>query len=178
MLQAVTTPTPADIDPREFRQALSRFATGITVVSTFGPTGQPEVPFVGLTVSSFNTVSLSPPLVLWSLATKASSVPLFTQNSHYVVNVLAAEQVELCHRFAGGQGNRFANLDYTLGQTGLPLFAGALAWFECRNRSQYLEGDHIIFVGEVVSCGFIEGGQPLVFQGGMLQTTQDLKSSR
>lgn len=168
-------PLNPDFETPHFRQALSRFATGVTVITTFAPGAQKgdsaSKHFVGITVSSFNSVSLSPPLVLWSLGHRASSLPLFHAGTHYVVNVLAADQLDLCHRFAAGQGDRFAHTDYTLGQAGLPILNGALAWFECHNRSRYEEGDHVIFVGEVERCGFAEEGQALVFQQGQFSTT-------
>jgi len=167
-----------DFEPPHFRQALSRFATGVTVVTTLAPEGRKgeraSSNFVGITASSFNSVSLSPPLVLWSLGLHAGSLPLFHAGTHYVINVLAAEQLELCKRFAYGQGDRFADVDYQLGQSGLPILDGALAWFECHNRSRYEEGDHVIFVGEVERCGFADG-DPLVFQSGQFGTTRTLQ---
>ena len=86
----------------------------------------------------------------------------------------AADQLALCKRFAYGKGDRFADTAYTLGQSGLPILDGALAWFECHNRSRYEEGDHVIFVGEVERCGFADGGQPLVYQNSQFSTTQTL----
>ena len=167
-----------DFETPHFKQALSRFATGVTVITTFAPNAQKgdtaSSSFVGITASSFNSVSLTPPLVLWSLGHRASSLPLFHAGTHYVVNVLAADQLDLCHRFASGQGDRFAQTDYSLGQAGLPILKGALAWFECHNRSRYEEGDHVIFVGEVERCGFADGGQPLVYQNSQFSTTQTL----
>lgn len=161
-----------------FRQALSRFATGVTVVTTLAPGAikgdAASSNFAGITASSFNSVSLSPPLVLWSLGLHAGSMPLFHAGTHYVINVLAADQLDLCHRFASGKGDRFAGVDYTLGQSGLPVLRGALAWFECHNRSRYEEGDHVIFVGEVERCGFSDG-EPLVFQAGQFCSTRALK---
>ncbi|WP_291919056.1 flavin reductase family protein [Limnohabitans sp.] len=171
-------PLTPDFEAPHFRQALSRFATGVTVITTFAPDAQKgdtaSSSFVGITASSFNSVSLTPPLVLWSLGHRASSLPLFHAGTHYVVNVLAADQLDLCQRFASGQGDRFAQTDHTLGQAGLPILRGALAWFECHNRSRYEEGDHVIFVGEVERCGFADEGQPLVFQQGQFSTTQKL----
>jgi flavin reductase (DIM6/NTAB) family NADH-FMN oxidoreductase RutF len=82
-----------------------------------------------------------------------------------VINILSDQQLDLCNQFAFGRDNRFAGVHYELGAAGLPIMQGALAWFECRNRSQYPEGDHIIFVGEVERCGFADG-TPLVYQQG------------
>jgi flavin reductase (DIM6/NTAB) family NADH-FMN oxidoreductase RutF len=91
-----------------------------------------------------------------------------------VVNVLAADQLDVCNRFAFGKGDRFADTAYTLGESGLPILDGALAWFECHNRSRHEEGDHVIFVGEVERCGFSDGTAPLVYQGGQFSSTAPL----
>ena len=161
---------PPDFESAHFRQALARFATGVTVITTLAPGASKgdthSSSFAGVTVSSFNTLSLQPPLVLWSLGIQARSLPLFQTGTHYVVNVLAADQLELCQRFAYGQGDRFAQTPYHLGQSGLPILEGALAWFECHNRSRYEEGDHVLFVGEVERCGFTTGANGLIFHTG------------
>lgn len=154
-----------DFDNTEFRRALGQFATGVTVITTRAEDGS----LVGITASSFNSVSLTPPLILWSLATRAGSMPVFRENSHYVVNVLAADQLELCKRFATVKGDRFAGVPYELSASGVPILDGALAWFECHNRSRYDEGDHVIFVGEVERCGVhpaTADRMPLVFHAG------------
>jgi flavin reductase (DIM6/NTAB) family NADH-FMN oxidoreductase RutF len=158
-----------NFDPSAFRAALGQFATGVTVITTLTPSGQP----IGITASSFNSVSLDPPLVLWSLATKSASMAVFRSNSHYVVNVLAASQLDLCKRFATVKGDRFAGVSHAAGDSGMPVLDGAIAWFECHNRSRYDEGDHVIFVGEVERCGVREGNDPaapLVFQAGGFHT--------
>ena len=109
------------------------------------------------------------------MATRANSLPMFRDGSHYIINVLAASQLDLCQRFATLKGDRFAGVDYRLSATGLPILANALAWFECHNRSRYDEGDHVIFVGEVERCGIFDtGGQPLVFQGAQFSTLSPL----
>jgi flavin reductase (DIM6/NTAB) family NADH-FMN oxidoreductase RutF len=154
-----------NFDQAAFRGALSQFATGVTVITTRSASGQ----LVGITASSFNSVSLDPPLVLWSLATRSASMPVFRTNSHYVINVLAASQIDLCKRFSTVKGDRFAGVSHAAGDTGMPVLDGALAWFECHNRSRYDEGDHVIFVGEVERCGVHEDAAriaPLVFQAG------------
>ncbi|MDR5814396.1 MULTISPECIES: flavin reductase family protein [unclassified Caballeronia] len=158
-----------NFDPSAFRTALGQFATGVTVITTLTPSGQP----IGITASSFNSVSLDPPLVLWSLATRSASMAVFRSNSHYVVNVLAASQLDLCRRFATVKGDRFAGVSHAAGDSGMPVLDGAIAWFECHNRSRYDEGDHVIFVGEVERCGVREDGDPaapLVFQAGGFHT--------
>ena len=164
----MNTPEP-QFDTQHFKQALSRFPTGVTVITThqYGEANPAEWghQFIGLTASSFNSVSLTPPLVVWSLGLKSRSLQSFQQTSHYVINILSEQQLALCQQFAYGQGDRFQGIDYSLGEAKLPVLKGALAWFECRNRSQYTEGDHIIFVGEVENCGFAEG-MPLAHQQG------------
>jgi len=152
--------------PLEFRQALSAFATGVTIVTARDPSGA----FVGLTANSFNSVSLEPPLVLWSLSRRAGSMPIFTQGSHYAIHILASDQVALAERFATKDIDRFAGIDWKEGAGGVPLLDGAAARFECFNRSRYEEGDHVIFVGEVERCEHREGAQPLLFHGGRYYT--------
>jgi flavin reductase (DIM6/NTAB) family NADH-FMN oxidoreductase RutF len=153
-------------DSAHFRQALSQFATGVTVITTRLADGS----FRGLTASSFNSVSLEPPLVLWSLANVANSLPIFTGNSHYVINILSAGQEELARRFARRGEDPFAGTGYTLSRTGQPILEGAAAWFECHNRSRYPEGDHVIFVGEVEECE-AKPQAALLFHGGRFGNT-------
>ena len=150
-------------DTNHFKGALSQFATGVTVITTRLENGN----FLGITASSFNSVSLNPPLVLWSLSQKATSLPVFSGNSHYVINVLAADQLALAEQFSKPVKDRFAGVEFTLSANGLPILKGAAAWFECRNRSRYPEGDHVIFVGEVEHCEFTPSA-PLLFHGGQL----------
>ncbi len=158
---------PPEFDTRHFRNALSQFATGVTVITTRLDDGR----FFGLTASSFNSVSLDPPLVLWSLSQSASSLPVFTDNSHYVINVLSAEQAPLAERFAQRIDNRFEGVAFDLSHTGLPILHGAAAWFECHNRSRYPEGDHVIFVGEVERCNVLPQAA-LVFHNGRFVSTK------
>jgi flavin reductase (DIM6/NTAB) family NADH-FMN oxidoreductase RutF len=153
-------------DARHFRNALSQFATGVTVITTRLPDGS----FLGLTASSFNSVSLDPPLVLWSLSRTASSLPVFTGNTHYVINILAGDQAALAQRFSKRSENRFEGVEFALSHTGLPILKGAAAWFECHNRSRYPEGDHVIFVGEVERCD-VSPKSALVFHGGKFVST-------
>ena len=151
-----------EFDALHFRHALSQFATGVTVITTRLADGS----FRGLTASSFNSVSLDPPLVLWSLSKHAGSMPAFTRGSHYAINILAAEQRQLAERFASKAADRFADVAFSDGAGGAPILEGAAAVFECFNRSQYEEGDHVIFVGEVERCSRRAGVTPLIFHGG------------
>jgi flavin reductase (DIM6/NTAB) family NADH-FMN oxidoreductase RutF len=138
-------PTAPPFDLRDFRSALGSFATGVTICTTRGREGEP----VGLTVNSFASVSLDPPLVLWSQSLYAQSLQAFQEASHFVVNVLAADQIALATRFAGDHDNRFLDVEHIVPEHGAPVIAGCAAHFECRNEARYYGGDHIIFVGRV-----------------------------
>jgi flavin reductase (DIM6/NTAB) family NADH-FMN oxidoreductase RutF len=146
----------------EFRAALGSFATGVAIVTARDVSGR----LVGLTVNSFNSVSLVPPLVLWSLALKARSMQTFSETSNYAIHILAADQLALAERFSQKEGARFEGVSFRDSITGVPILEGALAVFECFNRSQYEEGDHVIFVGEVERCTLHADAQPLIFQRG------------
>ena len=146
------------------------FATGVTIVTAQTPAGE----LIGLTANSFNSVSLNPPLVLWSLSQAASSMSALSSGSHYAINILAADQKELAERFASRQENRWKGVLFTLGASGAPLLTGAAATFECANRSRYVEGDHVIFVGEVERCSHRAGAAPLLFHGGRFYTEHPL----
>lgn len=154
----MTTPT---LDANEFRKALGSFATGVTIITTRGPDGQP----LGLTCSSFNSVSLNPPMVLWSLANNALSLPVFRDASHWAVHVLAADQDELSARFARRGENKFAGVEIETGTGGIPLLRGCSARFQCKTAFKYDGGDHVIFVGEVLQFDRSDS-PPLVFHGG------------
>ena len=153
--------TPTFSQP-EFRAALGMFATGVTIVTARAANGK----LVGLTANSFNSVSLEPPLVLWSLSRAAGSLAAFSAGSHYAINILAADQQELARRFAARGVDRWQGVAFETGAGGAPLLAGAVATFECFNRSRYVEGDHVIFVGEVEHCTHRAGASPLLFHGG------------
>lgn len=161
---------PPDFSPREFRASLGMFATGVTIVTARTGTGE----LVGLTANSFNSVSLDPPLVLWSLARSAGSMAAFSNGLHYAINVLAADQQALAEQFAARDTNRWAGVAFTEGVSGAPLLAGAAASFECFNRSQYAEGDHVIFVGEVERCSHRADASPLLYHGGRFYTEHPL----
>ncbi len=163
-------PRPPEFSTREFRDALGMFATGVTIVTARAADGH----LVGLTASSFNSVSLTPPLVLWSLAYAAASMAALSAGSHYAINVLAADQQGLAERFAARGVDRWAGVAHTAGVAGAPLLDGAVAHFECFNRSRYEEGDHVIFVGEVERCSHRAGAAPLLYHGGRFFTEHPL----
>ena len=145
----------------EFRQALGMFATGVTVITARAIDGS----LVGLTANSFNSVSLDPPLILWSLGLKARSLEQFKHCKHFAVNILSAAQTDLAMSFSRSDANRFDGVDFDLSRDGVPIIKGCLAYFECSNRSQYVEGDHIIFVGQVEHVSS-SAGEPLIYQNG------------
>ena len=149
-----------------FRAALGQFTTGITIVTARDPQGQ----LIGLTANSFNSVSLTPPLVLWSLSRQSTSMPGFLRASHYAINVLAADQRLLAERFARKGIDRFEGTPWRPGLTGAPLIDGAVATFECRHHGRHDAGDHVIFVGEVEHCNRRVGAAPLVYHGGRFFT--------
>ncbi|HKB55357.1 MAG TPA: flavin reductase family protein [Ramlibacter sp.] len=161
---------PPSFSAVEFRTALGMFATGVTIVTARTEGGR----VIGLTASSFNSVSLEPPLVLWSLAQAAASLAAFRAGTHYAVNVLAKNQKELAERFALKDIDRWSGVTFTEGACGAPLLEGAAATFECFNRSRYEEGDHVIFVGEVERCSWRPGASPLLFHGGRFYTEHPL----
>lgn len=142
------------------------FATGVTIVTMRAKSGQ----LIGLTANSFNSVSLEPPLVLWSLARKAASLVVMCETSHYAINVLTAEQQALAEQFARRDIDRWAGVDYTIGASGAPLLTNVAATFECFNRSRYEEGDHVIFVGQVEHCTHHSETSPLLYHGGRFFT--------
>ena len=146
---------------RAFRDALGMFATGITVVATRAPGGEP----IGLTVNSFNSVSLDPPLIVWSLANNLPCREVFEACEYYSVNVLSAAQTDLSQLFASRSDDKFAGLDVDEGLYGVPLLRDCCARFECRNTLRYAGGDHVVFVSEVVRFDRQER-EPLVYFGG------------
>lgn len=148
------------IDPRQLRDALGAFATGVTIVTTHA-----DGVDVGLTANSFSSVSLSPPMVLWSLAKTASSLSAFSKAGHFAVHVLAADQEALSKQFATRGVDRFADLEIARGEGGVPLLARCAARFMCRSAFQYEGGDHVIFVGEVMHFEHTPR-PPLLFHGG------------
>ena len=154
----------------EFRASLGMFATGVTIITARTADGE----LIGLTANSFNSVSLEPPLVLWSLARAAASLAALSTGSHYAINILAADQKALAERFSGKRDGRWTGVDWREGAGGAPLLAGAAAVFECFNRSRYEEGDHVIFVGEVERCSHRAGVAPLLFHGGRFYTEHPL----
>lgn len=136
-----------ETNARRFRTALGAFATGVTIVTT----RDGEARDVGLTANSFNSVSLDPPMVLWSLARNSRSLPAFVEASHFAVHVLAADQEELSLKFARRGVDKFSGLDLERGAGQVPLLRGCSARFQCRTAFHHEAGDHVIFLGEVAA---------------------------
>ena len=158
-------------DSRQLRNALGRFPTGVTVITTRAPNGRRE----GLTANSFSALSLDPPLVLWSIVSRSGSLPGFLASGHFAINVLAADQWGLSHRFATPHEDRFAGLEVAEGLGGSPLLAGALASFECQTERTLEGGDHLLFVGRVRRIRYADG-EPLIFNGGRYCTALPLRT--
>ncbi len=160
-LQEAASAVSERFERRDFRRALGQFATGVTVVSTRAKDGRR----VGITVNSFSSVSLDPPLVLWSLSRQSSTFEDFAHASHFAVNVLAANQHHLSRQFSTPLPDKFEGVECLEGAAGCPLLKGATAHFVCRNVRQLDGGDHVIFLGEVEEYKWSEG-EPLVFHSG------------
>ena len=164
-----TAPDPANelasdhspIDPRDFRNALGTYATGVTVITAAGADGKPY----GITCNSFASVSLNPPLVLWSLVLYSSSLGAFENASHFAVNVLGASQQELANRFAKSSDDKFAGVEWRPGLGNAPILADSVANFQCRVANRYYGGDHVIFLGAVEAYSYSRK-EPLLFAGG------------
>lgn len=148
-------------DPRAFRDALGCFATGVTVVTTLDSQGWP----IGVTANSYNSVSLDPPLVLWSLARSSGAMPAFLQSASFAIHVLSEAQEALALRFAARGSDKFLGLEYRMDGNGTPLLDDCAARFACETAHRYEGGDHMIFVGRVLD--FTRGDhKPLLFHHG------------
>lgn len=148
-------------DKMEFRRTLGQFATGVTIITTLDTSGEP----IGVTASSFNSLSMDPPMILWSLDKRAYSLPAFEHTAHFNVHVLAAHQHEWSNRFAKPGTNKFKGIDVEKGLGGVPILPDYAALFECVTAHHYEGGDHVIIVGEVLRFNR-NGKRPLVFHRG------------
>ncbi|MBN8490753.1 MAG: flavin reductase [Burkholderiales bacterium] len=154
-------------DSRELRQVLGSFFTGVTVVTTVDGHGKPH----GLTANSFSSVSLDPPLILWSQSRNAPSHPVFRTAERFAVNILADDQVEVSNRFARGGADKFSGIATRAGEHRMPLIEGCAAHLECRLVNAYPGGDHVVFIGEVERIAR-HGRPPLLFGGGRYLVAQ------
>ena len=149
------------IDPRDFRDALGSYATGVTIITAAGADNKPY----GLTCNSFTSVSLNPPLVLWSLVLYSSSLSIFQNATHFAVNVLGASQRELANKFAKSSDDKFTGVDWRPGLGNAPLLTDSIANFQCRSVNRYYGGDHVIFLGAVEAYSYTQK-EPLLFARG------------
>jgi len=152
----------ADFDARAFRNALGAFPTGVCVVTARAPDGED----LGMTMSSFNSLSLQPPLVLFSIGRQSHSLAQWQRAEGYAVNVLAENQKDISGRFAKPLGNKWAALEFDRGHAGAPLLRGVVARFECRAFARHDGGDHVLFIAEVLKFRIFENRMALLsYQG-------------
>ncbi len=156
------------VDPHQLRHVLGRFATGVTIVTTVTPQGAP----LGLTVNSFNSLSLDPPLVLWSLRRSSGSLAAFRAAPGFAVNVLTEAQMDLSRLFASKGDHPFDDR-WRVGDDGLPLLQGAAASFVCRTEARQEAGDHELYIGRVLALHESHEA-PLLFHGGRYRRLGDL----
>lgn len=161
-------------EQRILRDALGTFATGVTVVTAVatpdGSNGQSEKSAaIGVTINSFNTVSLEPALVLWSLASKSKNLAYFAPGRAHNIHVLAREQEALALHFADSRADKFSSLNYQLNAAGVPLLSGCVAHFECRTEMWHAGGDHIIIIARLERFAVFEG-EPLLFYRGQFKS--------
>jgi len=153
------------IDPRAFRDALGCFTTGVAVVTAKTRNDRP----IGVTVNSFSSLSLDPPLVLWSLSCHSATYSSFIEASHFAVHVLCEGQEHLCRQFARSGIDRFGGVELGEGLGGVPVVPEVAALFECRSLYRYWGGDHVIFIGRVDRCTRWPERRPLVFHQGQMK---------
>lgn len=156
------------LDVKAFRNALGKFPTGVAIVTTRSAEGRA----VGLTINSFASLSLDPPLILWSLVNRSPSLVRFIESRHFSINVLASSQEELARCFANSSlTDKFAHTQTYDSPEAIPLIVGALASFVCVNEQRHAGGDHTLFIGRVLRY-YCEDGQPVVFHRGQFTSLQ------
>lgn len=155
------TTSKTEFDPKDFRRALGNFATGVTIITARAPDGTTA----GVTASSFNSVSMDPPLILWSSIKDTPSCKIFETATHFAVNILASDQMDMSNHFARQQEDKFAGIEWEEGIGGAPLFPNCAGRFQCESYDKHDGGDHWIFVGRVVSFDDY-GRSPLCFHQG------------
>lgn len=160
-----------EIDPRQLRDCCGQFATGVAVITTRRADGTP----VGLVANSFSSVSLDPPLILWSLGLGAPSLSAFRAHSAFAVNVMGADDLDLTMQFARPSDDKFAGVDWHGGYRGVPVLTNALARIECRVESRVPGGDHEIYLGRVQRLEMREGAPLLFHRGSFAKLGEALK---
>lgn len=162
-----TTTSPKNavnlFNSRTFRQALGHFPTGVAIVTTRSPDGRP----VGLTINSFSSLSLDPPLVMWSLVNHSPSLTVFEKCNYFAINVISQSQTDAALGFANSKvKDKFSLVSHMDGKEGVPLIDDCVATFVCENYRQYEGGDHTIFIGRVVRHSAMTEHEPAVFHRG------------
>ena len=160
------------VTERQFRDALGQFATGVTIITARAAHG-----FVGFTANSFNSVSLDPPLVIWSLARRSRSLAVFEASERYAINVLAHDQVDLARRFSRPHLDRFASVAFHLGEAEAPLIEDCTAWLECSHHALHPAGDHMLFIGEVFAAAH-HHLPPLLWHAGRYRVSESAGTAR
>jgi 4-hydroxyphenylacetate 3-hydroxylase, reductase component len=156
---------PTSFDTKDLRKAFSKFGTGVTVMTAVSPEGVQA----GVTANSFNTVSMDPPIVLWSLALTSPSLRVFRDAGHFVVNVLGLHQVELSQRFSRPHPDKFGGLAVGQANCGAPVLANCAATLECLTVSEQTVGDHVLFLGQVKHYEYASVEPLLFFNGKYVQ---------
>jgi flavin reductase (DIM6/NTAB) family NADH-FMN oxidoreductase RutF len=160
-------------DKRDLRNALGSYGTGVTVVTS----GNSKSRLVGVTANSFTSVSLDPPIVLWSLVSTSPSLEVFDQSGRFVINVLALHQIDLSKQFSKTLADKFAGVEFKEGLDGLPVIQNCVATFECKTIQRTVVGDHVLFLGQVENYVY-ESKTPLLFcQGNYVQVAEALLSN-
>jgi len=167
----ITGDVPASLDARNFRQALGSFPTGVCLVTTVSADGKRE----GMTINSFASVSLSPPLILWSIRDDARSAEAFLAGRSFILSVVAAAQRELAIHFARPAPDKFSawETDFDVGIAGCPRLLDSVATFECTTYSRHQEGDHTILLGRVERFSSSDA-PPLLFHSGQMGSLWEL----
>ncbi|GAA2654720.1 flavin reductase family protein [Streptomyces spororaveus] len=164
-LRAVGADERAPVSPTEFRAVLGNFASGVTVITA--PPGEDEDGPAGFACQSFASLSLDPPLVTFMVARTSTTWPRIARAGVFCVNILGAEQGELCRSFAVSGADKFAGVTHTPAPvTGSPQLDAVPAWIDCRIQAVHTGGDHLIVVGRVVAMGAAGEGEPLLFHKG------------
>jgi flavin reductase (DIM6/NTAB) family NADH-FMN oxidoreductase RutF len=154
-------PRDPQLDPIALRNVMGQFATGVTVVTTLGKGGAP----VGMAANSFASVSLDPPLILWSIGLQAPSLTAFRAHSAFAINIMCEDSKDLALNFARPSEDKFAGVEWEAGYDGVPVLAGAAAVLQCRTEQRLPGGDHEIYIGRVM--GFHHAAKsPLLFHKG------------
>ena len=164
----MNTKSPPAFDKRDLRNALGSFGTGVTVVTS----GNKQTRFVGVTANSFSSVSLEPPIVLWSLGSASPSLDIFDATGRFVINILSLQQMDLSKRFSSNVADKFEGVDLRDGLDGLPVLNECVATFECKTIQRTVVGDHVLFLGQVEKYTYERKPTLLFCQGNYLQRAE------